>query len=516
MTDELFERKVRRDLRRLADELPVPTPSRIAQRERSLPAIRSRRSRWSRRHRPGYGHRPGHRRSPGARYQHAGYRQHPAGEQRAAWRGMLPVAALVAAVAAMLLAAVAVVPGHLLRSHAVRLGNELPTAALTQFPGALAYVADGALHAAEPGASPRSVASVANPVSGPQWSSDSRWLAYAGSSGHLHVVSTDGAANTIVTPNPVAAFAWSPRANLLAVLPASGSQAGDLLLVHVGGGTATAALVASGVWSFVWSSGGREIAYSKAGAGNQSDRLFLYDVVTGGRQLLPYVPPPGTGVLLGSFWPDGGGLVMWVDPGRSIAAEATGLELVSLPLAASLPLPLVRTFVYLPWLAWSPGGSRLLTVQMSKASPWEGSNLVVCRPSRGSCRVLTQPRHVVTVDPAWSPGGRRIAFVRASAMASPTPGVGLDWWYATRRLWVAMADGTGAREVTGAGQGVAEPRFGASGKSIFYVTAHSVKVVPAAGGRATTVAGGLSGALGTGGPDGYGKLPWGGLAEWGP
>lgn len=485
MTHDAFERRLQRDMRRLADRLAPGSAHATGPADERVTA---RRPRWGRR--PPRGRMP-HRLSNGR-------------------RSVIVLATVGAGVALVLGALVG--PGHLINQK-VRVRHVAPAAALSHFPGALAYVANGSLVTAQPGSRPTAVAPVTAPGSAPQWSPGSRWIAYLGTADHLHVVRSDGTPVATPITSTVAGMAWSSTANLLAILPATGPEADDLLVWDPAANGQPPVVVASSVTSFVWSSGGRQLAYAVGGA-TQPAQLVTYNLVTGTHLMLPYRPPAGTGLLLAGWWPDGRGLVFWLNPSRSVAAEATGLELASLPLAGDRPYLLGRTFVYVPWLAWSPGGNRLLIVRMTGAFPWEGSQLALCQPASDRCHVLPQPAGSVSLDPTWSPGGGHIAFVRAAARGSLTPNGGVDRWYQTRRLFEARPDGTAAHLVAGSGSGVAEPTFSPSGRLLYFVTADSVAFVPAGGGPATTVAAGLAGALGTGGPDGYGKLPWGGLAVW--
>jgi len=491
--DELFEHRLRRDLRRLADGL-------VAGPRASLAADGSRSWRWS----------------PGAKG-----RIRP----RAAWSpsaGWLMLGLWVA-VAAILVAAGAVV-GRTVGQPSDVGPLARATAALAGTAGSLAYESGTGLYAAEPGSAPQRIATVGVPGSAPQWSPDGAWLAYLGTGNLLHVVQAGGGDDHLVVPVPVTAMTWSPTADLLAVVPAAGADRGDLLLVPVPpavpGLPAVApsapTLVATDVVSFVWSATGTRIAYVVGGVPGGRDQVRVTDVVTKTVTVLPFVAPVGTGLLLAGWWPDGSGLLLWEDPGRSLAAEATGLWLWALPLHAAQATPLARTFVYLPWLAWSPNGRQLALVAMPGAFPWQSSQVEVCSVAPERCRALAQPAGTVSLDPTWSPGGRRLAFVRAPALAGGTSTGALSDWYGERRLWVAPAAGGAASPVAGAPAGVADPRFGLGGRTITVATNHAIVVVPLHGGRPTVVAGGLDGALDTAGPDGYGKLPWGGLVVWGP
>lgn len=488
MTDEVFEQRLRRDLRRLADHLVAPSDASTAH-VVARTGLRSRRSRRGRR-----------------------------ALRMVVGRWVLVAACLVAA-------------GAVAGRATARPGPSSPAgtgpgtlsgakAALAETSGAMAFVASGSLYVAGPGSLPHAVAAVGQARSAPQWSADGRWVAYLGPGERLHVVRPGGGPSRLVAPVPVTAMSWSPAADLLAVVPAAGPDRGRVEVVAVTAGAgplapAAADVVSPPASSFVWSADGRQIAYARAGRGAARDRLAVVDVVTGATTPLAYQAPPGTGVQLAGWWPDGGGLLFWLDPGRSPAAEATGLELWSLPLGSATAVAMARTFVYLPWLAWAPNGRLLALVEQSSAFPWQGSTLAVCDPASGSCRSLAQPAGSVSVDPAWSPDGRRLAFVRAPVLPSAAPGAGLDSWYQQRRLWVSDASGAAARAVPGAPGGVAAPRFGPNGRTLSAVTGRSVVEVPVRSGRATTVASDLAGALGTAGPDGYGKLPWGGTVAWG-
>jgi len=399
-----------------------------------------------------------------------------------------------------------------------------PSDLAADLPGELAYVSAGELYSAEPGSAPGRVSSVVDPSSSPEWSPDGQWIAYLGPRRGLHVVSVDGLQVPTGLGGAVVAMTWSPTSDVLAALVVSGPYEGRLVLLSMTGST-TGALaptrpvtVASRapVVSFAWSPGGQRMAVTTAPVGPSGRAgIEVIDLAGGPVTILPYVAPAQSSLILGGWWPDGKGLLAWNDPGESPTSEAAGLDLLSIPLGASQAMLLDRTLVYLPWLAWSPGGNRLLLVHSSGALPWAGTGLALCRPAQGTCHDLPEPPGTVQLDPAWSPDGRTIAFVQAAAESGLAPGVGLDAWFESRSLWVESAAGTNPRRLAGAGTGVAEPRFSPGGSQIAFVTSSSIETVPISGAHANVLVGNLSGALSTAGPDGYGKLPWGGLAIWG-
>ncbi len=482
MTDELFEERLRRDLRRLTSRMDLPTAATSGLRRGAILGCCVPRRRW----------------------------------QRALRRG------LTAAIPAAVVVFVLLGPGHLAGSAGPSAPPHLdPTAvAAPRFPGALAYLSGGSIFTAEPGSGPTAVGSVPSPGSVPQWSADGAWVAELDGAGQLRIERASGRLvdlPAVVAAETIAAFEWSSSAPLLALVPSGGPDAGELVVVDPATPGAAPDIVASSVTSFLWSHDGHRLAYSIAD-GSRPERIATVDLVTGARTTLPFTPPADTSVLLGSWWPDGDGLVLWLDPGGSAAAEATGLPLVSLALDASDARPLGRTFVYLPWLAWSPDGRELVIVDMHGAFPWDGSHLAVCRPgpTPPPCQALSQPADTVSIDPAWAPDGQLLAFVRAMRAPGLTPGPGITQWYGSRRLWTALPDGAEAHEIAAAGAGVADPVFGPSGRTLTYAGSSDIATIGLAGGKPTIIAAGLSGALGTAGPDGFGKLPWGGIPAWGP
>ena len=108
---------------------------------------------------------------------------------------------------------------------------------------------------------------------------------------------------------------------------------------------------------------------------------------------------------------------------------------------------------------------------------WTGKSLAVINLESGIARGLKNPEGTVTLDPALSPDGSRMAFVAARDLGNDVlgfePGQLADW-VATRGLWVGNAGGSGARPLTSAGTGVYQPAWSRDGARIMYVRDNSI------------------------------------------
>jgi Tol biopolymer transport system component len=92
--------------------------------------------------------------------------------------------------------------------------------------------------------------------------------------------------------------------------------------------------------------------------------------------------------------------------------------------------------------AWSPDGRRIAFVSRRDGN----SEVYVMNADGSEKRNLTRDR--ASDDyPTWSPDGRRIAFLRGRLHSNRVPGFGVRRWY-TYHLYVMNADGSGLRRLT--------------------------------------------------------------------
>lgn len=360
------------------------------------------------------------------------------------------------------------------------------------------------------------------PINAMAWSPDGHWLAYIAASvdayqgGPLWVVRRDGGAAHQITglPGPASTFSWSPVADVLAIGLPYGAPDADNLWVASPTGRARRV---QGAVAGAWSPDGASLAYGAtlpfAGPEGRSDALFTAPA-TGGAAIQRYTAKD-SGIIVVGWWPDGRGILFFVDPMHSASIAADGLKLYSLPLGAGgTPRPLILTLRHADWLARSPSGRNLLVVAGGGRQIWSNKALATCDVQIAACRTLPQPAGVISLDPAWSPRGNRIAFVRARD-AGDIGGFGstqnLMSWVRTRTLWVADARGGQARQLLGAA-GIYAPQWSRDGAHLLYLRDNAVWLIGANGVAPTRIVGPFPGPFDLSGY--YGHVSWSGVLAW--
>jgi Tol biopolymer transport system component len=381
--------------------------------------------------------------------------------------------------------------------------------------GELAFIARGKLYLlGGPAGGPRLVTLPGIPYA-PAWSPDHRWLAvevskpppasqpYLQMPEALWLVSAGGTGTRRLTPTSwqVSGFAWAPERDELAVvayLPQAPQTRS--YLVGTAEPTGTPRILATGDYSTgpAWSPDGARIAvgFGTFTGGQYHSRLDVLGL-TGGPAAV--VTATTANVLdLAGWWPDGSGLLYWFDFQGSGSIAADGLPLDSIAFGARGSRVLVGTMlVHASWLAFSPRGNAVAAVSGGDRVIWSGGKRITLCSAAGTCTPVAQPADVVSLDPSWSPDGTEIAFARLSASGPFGPNGRADFspywitrWEATSRLWIASADGSGARPLAAAGRGAVDPTWGSDG-SLLFVRNDSLWLLPAGAGAATRLTGTL-------------------------
>ncbi|MEG6617270.1 biopolymer transporter Tol [Peptococcaceae bacterium 1198_IL3148] len=308
-------------------------------------------------------------------------------------------------------------------------------------------------------------------------------------SGPLWLVRKDGTQAHQVQglPGPVMAdkFSWSPTANVMSVSTEEG-----LWLLSTEGAPQRLVKTSGKFPNFTWSPDGKTIAYNDTIAakepGNMDD-VLLTVAVNGGKPV-NHLQTPGTGIQLAGWQKDGAGLLFWLIPahGQSIAADGVDLYKLQLGETDPKPKPITSGLTYNEWLSFSPQG-QLLMVAGGGRIAWADKSLVLVNLKTGQLEPLQNPNGCVTIDPQFSPDGKKITFVAAKNLGNDVWGFenldSLNAWVNSRTLYVANADGSNVQALPTAGQGIYQPSWSKDGRHILYVKDNALWSIKAEGGE---------------------------------
>jgi hypothetical protein len=410
-------------------------------------------------------------------------------------------------------------------------------------------------------------------ASQPQFSSDGRWLAYVTAASTLVSPTTvdlwlahgDGSGARVVRGLDVDSLVgWSPTADVLAVIGGSRSSTLELLRPH---GLARTVVTLSGgpfgqgiMDSAAWSPDGREIAVSMHGgdkgavirsyplAGGASTTWFRI----GSKQLFPSRICSGCGgretiAALVGWWPRRG-IGFWVYCcGATRNLDQTPLALIARPgdrpRVFAQTISTGATFVAtgargeLAIDASSGGAGRVLgqgkTVEhcdaatlkctpVPGATTWVGPDAQRCPAptARGpSCSPVAiapagKPGSGVSLDPAWSPDARLLAYVRAPVLKCVV--CSDSAWDAAHAIYVWNTR-TGATRRVGAVDGASVPTWSSDGHELLFVRDDGLWLQALSGGDAVEIEHPLLGPAALSGPDSvdyFGQIPWPAQFSW--
>ncbi len=183
---------------------------------------------------------------------------------------------------------------------------------------------------------------------------------------------------------------------------------------------------------------------------------------------------------------DGATALFWNDPqhSASLMSDTVPLGMISLsavrhdvavwlprtapPVVALFP---IAAYPLRDWISFAPGGRAFAAIAGETREIFNSEHLVRCTIRTAACASWNHKPGFVDLDPAWSPSGEYVAFVRAAELHAgqgPRAIAGWDAWNNTRRLVLAPARSPeGAVTVSEAGTDVSWPTWITASRLLF-------------------------------------------------
>ena len=366
--------------------------------------------------------------------------------------------------------------------------------------------------------------------SDPAWSADGTWLAFEHTSAPpgqetglvnsslwlLHAGSKEA---TEIAPAEVAQFHWGPiGGSVLAFETYSPTGLVDRLWLEHPSSPAVPVpglhVVGGG---FAWAPDGSRIAVVTGhyGQADGPGPLWVLQVVpTSGGPPVTWLSSTQNSIDIESWWPDGEGLLFWIDPGASEAAD--GLTLYA-QAAGGQPHVLAETLMNSSWVSWGPDGRTVAVVAGGSRSIWAGAKHVeTCVVLVDTCTEVDTTPGMVSLAPAWSPTGD-LGFIDGSAGGPFGPDdlafYSEGWlarWNATNELWLEAPDHPARR--ASATPGIVAVQWSRTGTDVLTVRDDFLWLGPASSSTPARVAGPLFASTA---PSGYyGQVDWTSQFSW--
>ncbi len=366
----------------------------------------------------------------------------------------------------------------------------------------------GALHqVATPGMAPLD----------PAFSPDGRWLAFLASSPSaseyaVWLASGDGSSAHKIA-NSGGLVGWSPAADILAV------TAGDSIRLVRSAGFSRTLLHARGISSAAWSPDGSSVAVSVSSV--SAGTLASYPL--SGGQPTVWLRLPARGGMnyvidLAGWWRPLG-IGFWAG-GNCASCNADGDPFYIILMPGSRPRLRGTTLAdpSLDQVAAASNGRLAIVAEtrgpgMGGRLIWQDRAVKVCGPAAAACTAVALPASDVTLDPAWSPNGTQLAFVRAPFRASAGfPQKVVAAWYGAHQLWLYQQPGRPIRKLNANGASV--PIWSPNGNSLIYVARDDIWLLPRLNGQPVRIAGPLYPPASW--PAFYGQVKWASQFAWWP
>lgn len=394
--------------------------------------------------------------------------------------------------------------------------------------GRVAYVQDSELWVrALPDGEPVRLAGDDGPltISEPRWSPSGEWLAYRRDTAVWLIRANGQDAYVVDQGGVVNDFAWSPTEDRLAYVAGSGVL--RLAVLRAGEAEPVTLLAPDPTGRpgrFAWSPGGESIVYEwwqgmdaqglwlmAAGEDEVGEPSLLYD---------SGIPQRGEALLAG--WTGDGRYVLFWEGYLSASLLADGAPFYALPAGGGEPVLVSGgdgvVLYYDDFWSSSAAGNVVLAAGAGRET-WTNKAVVAVRPGADGLAVLAAD-DIAAISPAFSSFG--VAYAAGPDAGAVGGGDAARAALFERRIWIAPADGSVPRRLTGdEGYRDERPLWSADGSHVLLVRMDqeeqvSLWLAPTGEGSPQPVAeglgpwpGGQSGWFGS-----YGHLDWDALYDW--
>jgi TolB protein len=348
--------------------------------------------------------------------------------------------------------------------------------------------------------------------SAPRFSPNGRWLSFSLGRGRVGIARADGRAVRVAK----GAAVWLPNSDLLlghSIFRVS--PRGRARLLRVAQAPANLSVWASDGSRYAFVS--RRLVYGKRGGFHGIEQLKLSDALRGPQTLWHeerisfnrrdgFIGNAIAGIVV---LPHHEGVLVSFDPMQSASIAADGTPLYEIRSARG---PLHKLGVTVGQRISIGAAGHVAVGGGGDRYAWTTKTVETCAVANARCTAVAAPADKLTLDPAWSPNGKTLAFVAA------TPKAEGDFfqktikrWYATRHLWLLQARSTRPVELPGT-TGAATPVWSRDGKSILYVASDALWLIPRLGERPHAIAGPLFPPNHW--PSYYGQIDWTSRFAW--
>jgi Tol biopolymer transport system component len=243
-------------------------------------------------------------------------------------------------------------------------------------------------------------------------------------------------------------------------------------------------------------------------------RLHIVDLERGTDAVL--YESRDAGVIPEGWTADGRYVLFWNDIQFSASLMVDGTDLMAVPAVGGELRALYRGLTRPGMVSPVPSGATLAVTEGVGRESWTGKRIALVDVDSGAVTELTSADRA-SLEPSWSPDGRRIAFVsqpdkKEGLLSGLIPELTRD-----RRIWVMNADGSDQRQLTNDSAYRDErPLWSADGSQILFARLDenmkaSLWLMTSDGGEAKQVVDAFGP---TAGVDYYGATDWDSLYDW--